>query len=546
MKLQGLVIERWRDRLWTIGLWLAALLMFCANLNQLPLRDWDEGIVAQVARDIYRAADGVCSWLYPTIAGQPYLNKPPVVHWLIAGMYHWAGVSEWTTRLPGAILTATSVPLLFGVGRELFPQRISAIFAALVYLTFLPIVRHGRLAMLDGAVLCFTLLLLFCLMRSRRDVRWGIGVGIGFGLLCLTKGLVALVIGAIAILFLIWDTPRLLTSAYLWLGMILGCLPALAWYWAQWQHYHLIFLQTNLLDQSLSRVWTPIGSNRIEPPWYYFLEILKYGWPWLLFLPQSIQLTWENREWGWAKLPLIWSGTYLAIVSMMSAKLPWYILPLYPALALMIGAFFTNVWLPEDFLSSRPPRPAYPLSWCWGLGLLAIASWSGSVFFAWPSSYSDEELVIICAAAAITLTVATKLVMQRDSQFIVMLLWGWYVALLLFSASHHWLWELNESYPVKPVAALIQSKTPPRAGILTTYPNYRPSLNFYSDRIVEPALPDTILQAWQAPAMPYLLTDPATLTRLKLARSHTLGQADGWILVTRTPDLSPVPQKKKD
>ncbi|NJL22484.1 MAG: phospholipid carrier-dependent glycosyltransferase, partial [Leptolyngbyaceae cyanobacterium SM1_3_5] len=107
----------------------------------LPLRDWDEGLVAQVAREIARSTD---SWLFPSIAGQPYLNKPPLVHVLIANAFHLGGVNEWTARLPGAILTAFSVPLLYGLGRELFHRRTPAAFAALVYLTWLPVVRQGR------------------------------------------------------------------------------------------------------------------------------------------------------------------------------------------------------------------------------------------------------------------------------------------------------------------------------------------------------------------------------------------------------------------
>ncbi len=65
------------DQLWTLGLLLASVLLFGVNLGNLPLRDWDEGTVAQVAREIWRAPDGSLTWLYPTINNVPYLNKPP-------------------------------------------------------------------------------------------------------------------------------------------------------------------------------------------------------------------------------------------------------------------------------------------------------------------------------------------------------------------------------------------------------------------------------------------------------------------------------------
>ena len=178
--------EKWRETLCIVGLLLAALLLFTINLGSLPLRDWDEGTVAQVAREIWQGKNSDWSWLFPTLNGKPYLNKPPLIHDLIAFCYSLGGVNEWTTRLPGAILTATSVPLLYGIGREIFVYRSPALFSALVYLTLLPVVRHGRLAMLDGAILCFALLLFLSLLRSRRDLRWSFVVGISFSLICLT------------------------------------------------------------------------------------------------------------------------------------------------------------------------------------------------------------------------------------------------------------------------------------------------------------------------------------------------------------------------
>ena len=65
--------DRRNERLWLVVLLLAALLLFTINLGDLPLRDWDEGIVAQVAREIWRLSDS-WRWLYPTLDGEPYLK----------------------------------------------------------------------------------------------------------------------------------------------------------------------------------------------------------------------------------------------------------------------------------------------------------------------------------------------------------------------------------------------------------------------------------------------------------------------------------------
>ena len=74
--------------------------------------------------------------------------------------------------------------------------------------------RYSRLATLDGPLLCFELLTIWAVLRSRRDLKWTLVTGIGLSLMSLTKGLFGIQILAIILLFLFWDTPRLLSSIY--------------------------------------------------------------------------------------------------------------------------------------------------------------------------------------------------------------------------------------------------------------------------------------------------------------------------------------------
>ncbi len=544
--------DKWVEWLWIVGLLLAAVLLCSINLGGLALRDWDEGTVAQVARDIWRAPSGSGRWLYPTLGGEPYLNKPPLMHWLIALAYSVGGVNEWTSRLPGAMLTAISVPLLYCIGREIFAQRQSAIFSALIYLTMLPVVRHGRLAMLDGGVLCFLLLMMWCLLRSRRDWRYCLGFGISFGLICFTKGIVGLLLGAIAVLFLFWDTPRLLTSWYLWTGIFIGSVPVALWYAAQWLHYGHSFISQGFVDQSWRRVWASVEAHG-GPPWYYILEIFKYTWPWLLFLPQVLAKTWENRNLSWAKLVLVWSGVYLLVISLMATKLPWYVLPIYPAVALAGGVQLAEVW-------NWRTRESYPRAWVVVLAVLGMGAIAGSLYLGpevvtwgrgqatmqsscvfghtngscnpWGAA-KDWELQLILAAVAGTMTMAAILAARGDRQFILILFWGSYVSLLLLMTSHHWVWELAEAYPVKPVAAIIQRGTPAGQEIYTSYPYGRPSLNFYSDRHIIPATASELQQHWQQDPQAYFLLDQSSRQHLRLKSVNLVGTAEGWTLIAK-------------
>ena len=530
--------EAWIDRGWLLGLFVAAVVLFGVNLGDLPLRDWDEGIVAQVAREMWRSPFPSSTWLYPKeLTGTPYFNKPPLMHWLVALTYSIGGVSELTTRLPGAMLTAFSVPILYWLGREVFFQRTAAIFSALVYLTWLPVARQGRLAMLDGAVLCFFLLMMACLLRSRRDLRWGLGIGISVGLICLTKGILGLLLGAIGLLFLIWDTPRLLTSRYLWLGIAIGAIPIGLWYGAQWSHYHQQFIEAHLLNQSLVRVWGTVGNNN-GPVWYYLWEILKFGFPWLLFLPQGLRLAWENRGLSWARLALVWSGVYLLVISAMQTKLPWYVLPIYPALSLMVGAQLSRMWNPLK-MGIRQPRPiVHARIWFAAFAVFAVVAWGLSAYFTFFAYQPDLQL--ISSTLALTITVTAILILRQDIQFISVLIWGTYLTLVVLMMSSHWVWELAESYPVKPVAAMIQRHTLRGQKVYTSYAYHRPSLNFYSDRAVIPASEAELQQRWKTDPHPYQLLRSSALVYLPVKQTQLLEMQEGWVLVTRNSRFKPM------
>ena len=518
-------IEKRIDFAWFLVLLSAAILIFTINLGDLPLRDWDEGTVAQVARDIWRAPAGSMRWLYPTIAGEPYHNKPPLMHLLIAWNYSLGGVNEWTTRLPGATLTAFSVPVLYCIAREIFRQRLACVYSALIYLTMLPVVRHGRLAMLDGGALFFFMIMMLCLLKARRDLRYCLGVGIGFGLICLTKGMLGILLGTIAVVFIFWDTPRLLFSPYMWLAISIGSAPVILWYCAQIWHYSDVFTNEGLVEQSISRIWQPVEGNKGQP-WYYILEILKYTFPWLIFLPSSLRLTWENRNLSWAKLTLTWFGVYLLSISLMSTKLPWYVFPIYPSIALACAALLV-------YSENLPLLTSYPRSWLATFNLVSVVAAGGAIYFAFGST-PKPDLAIMFVLLSITMALTAILMQKGDKQFIKILLWGTYVSLLLLMKSNHWLWELNERYPVKPVAAMIQQAKLPTKKIYTSFKENRPSLNFYSDRIIVPT-PDTakLQNILQIDKNPYFLLDKPALEKFPPGSVHVIDQSNNWLLVKK-------------
>lgn len=512
-----------REKECLLSLFVLCLLLWLIFLGNSPLRDWDEGTVAQVAREIWRSPVGSMNWLYPTLGGEPYHNKPPLIHLLIAGAYSLGGVNEWTTRLPSAVLTALGVPLLYLVGKLLFKQSVPALFSALVYLTMLPVVRHGRLAMLDGAMITFFLLLLFFLLKARQNSRYALGIGFCLGLITLTKGMIVLLLGGIAGLFLLADRQLiLLANPYLWVGMFFGNAPAIAWYVAQWQHYGNGFLDINLQAQTFNRLVKPVEGHS-GPPWYYLIELLKYGFPWLIFLPEGFYLAWKKRHTAWGYLVLIGTIVYLGTISLMKTKLPWYVMPVYPFLALAVGAELGEVWQYGNM------KIRY---WAGFLAVIAIAGLGGCVYFA--IANPQPVLIAMSIVLAASMGVAAWLVKKSDRLFIPVLFCGMYLVLGLFMSSQSWIWELNENFPVKPVAALISKHVPAGTKIYTSFAYNRPSLNFYCDCQVIAANTIDLPKIWLN--KPYLLLENATLQNIDLPNIQVLGTAENFTLIAPLKD----------
>ncbi|MGK7940791.1 MAG: ArnT family glycosyltransferase [Crocosphaera sp.] len=503
------------DTLWFILLLILALLLWLISLGNVPLRDWDEGYYATVAQDMFQSGN----WLYLTYAEQPFLLKPPLIIWLINASYNLWGISEFTTRFPCSLLTALGVPLLYLIGKNLFNKSTAAIFSSLVYLTLLPMVRHGRLAMIDGIINTFLLLSIFCLLKSKRQPLWGIGFGIGIGLIALSKGILALALGGILGIYILWDEPKnLLKNYYLWIGLFIGFFPVISWYYLQINHYGEQFIQVHFLQQNFDRLSTAVEGNS-GSPWYYILELVKYSLPWLIFLPNGLILAAKNYQKSWAKLVLTGFFIFLAIITIMGTKLPWYIMPIYPFFALAIGYYLSGLYYSEN----NYPKPlVFSL-----FSLSSLTLVAGIYLF---RETQDLLLVIMSFILTITLLLTAQKMKQNSPNFFIILIIGLYASLTLLMISNAWVWELNEAFSVKPVATLIKNNTPPNTIIYTSFAYSRPSLDFYSDRQML-AEDNNRLKELSATTS-YLLLDYETLETFQLTNVKILGEVEGFILIS--------------
>jgi 4-amino-4-deoxy-L-arabinose transferase-like glycosyltransferase len=511
------------DRHPLILLTIFSLLLWLFLLGNVPLKDWDEATYALVAREMVRTGD----WIHLKIQSDPFLCKPPLGMWMIAIAYQIGGINEFTTRLPCASLTAIGVPILYQISYLLFDRKIPALLSALVYLTLLPVVRHGRLAMLDGMSITFWLLALLCLLKSRQNRRWSIGIGVMLGAISLTKGLLAIVFALIILLILIADKQiSLLKSPYLWLGLVIGQIPAIIWYVAQYYKYGDIFIQEHFFSQTFDRLSQSV-ENHQGPIWFYIFDIIEYTFPWLLFIPGGIVLAWRNSQQSWARFALIGAVVYLAIVSLMKTKLNWYIMPIYPFLAIFTGAYLSLIW--------EGKRPVYTKA---RFGWLLFAAFVGIVgcgYFA----IAEGNLILVLMSLLIvaSMGLAAAFVKKHNRLFIPALFLGMYLVLFTLMSSQSWSWEINSDFRVKPVAQLIHQHVARDGKVYSSLPGGRPSLDFYSDARVEPTklerLPQLLAQHQTILIDRQLLSNSAqTLQNQQLKHPYRiLGQIDKFALI---------------
>jgi 4-amino-4-deoxy-L-arabinose transferase-like glycosyltransferase len=485
-----------------LSLWLLAVGLALLGLGSVPLRDWDEGIVARVALELANSP-----WpqqLLPTYWGDAYRNKPPGLHGLLALLIRlWrqlggAGAPalppEALLRLGPALLSSALVPLLALVQRRLLPQQgpAPALASALVALTLLPLARHGRLVMLDGTLLSAMALLWWGLLLAQGPVskllRGGLLAGLATSALLLLKAPVALPVLATALL-LRWLDRDLRGRAWGWLlvALALGLLPGLAWHgWHGWVRG----------PQQALEMWTSQGVARLGQgieghgggPWPPLLEVLKGGWPWLPLWPFGIALAWRERRSRWGRWVLGLTAMASLLVLPLQTQLPWYSLLLWPPFCLALGPVLVGLVRRDGALAlpGAAGLRAVPRLWC-GLGVLVLAAAVGGGVGLLPA-LRPAALVALPAGLGLLLG-GTWLAAGRPRQRLgglIALASGFWLSLALLFGSPLWLWELNELWPVKPAALQVQTQVQglAAADLHLWRQGERPSLNWYLARRV--------------------------------------------------------------
>jgi 4-amino-4-deoxy-L-arabinose transferase-like glycosyltransferase len=327
---------------------LAAIVGF-AFQGSRGLYETTEGRYAESAREMLETG----SWLVPRLDYAPHWTKPPLAYWTIAGGMALFGTNEWGARLPNAALFVLTALALGALGGAMWDRRTG--FAAGLVWAVSPFAVLAASSVHTDLLLSFwELLAVLCWWKAHRAdgprsaKRWILGMWGLFGVAFLTKGPPALVVLAAILAFRIYlaatgrKGPRLLPLPGVALMIVVGS----SWYVA------VAAKTPGLLDYFLgTEVYARIatGAHGRNPEWYKPLVIFV---PPLLFGTGAglgawiVALARERALFGWSSLArrlrdderlaflAIWLLVPLVIFSLAKSRLPFYVLPIFPAVAL--------------------------------------------------------------------------------------------------------------------------------------------------------------------------------------------------------------------
>lgn len=429
-------------RAWMLLFLLMAAVWF-GNLEYRKLVRPDEGRYAEIAREMATSGD----WVTPRLNDIKYFEKPALQYWITAGAYRLFGEHHWTARLWSALtgflgifFTAFAATRLFG--REAGLLSAAVLGSSLLYtlIAHMNSLDMGMTFFMGGALMSF-LLAQQDAASARANRLWMHVAWAALAFSVLSKGLMGIVLpGAVLVLYTLIERDfGLWKRLHLFSGIALFMAIAAPWFIAvsiaNPEFFHFFFIHEHF-ERFLTKT-----HGRYEP-WWWFIPVLAAGiLPWIITLIDSMARAWKvepaaEQRFKPKRFLLIWAVFIFVFFSLSGSKLASYILPIFPALALLIGEHLSRIdgrrlfWqiLPVAFLAAAGlllapntvrfagnelARGQYALFANWLLAASAI--WLVGTVGALLLSYRDKVRGAIIALACSSLIAAQILLTGHDS-----------------------------------------------------------------------------------------------------------------------------------
>ncbi|HBY10097.1 hypothetical protein A2473_01120 [candidate division WWE3 bacterium RIFOXYC2_FULL_42_13] len=332
------------DKIVPLVLAVLAVVLIFSGLGKNHLIPYDEAIYAKIAKNMVTSGEYLVQEWKPLSI---WYEKPPLYMWFMSLFMSVMGAIPLAARLPSALMGFFTVMMIYFAGKKMF-SKTAGFLSALVLLTTTQYLYYSRAAMTDVTAAFFISASLFSYIFVRgkkKSFLWLIpGVFAGFAVM--TKGVVGLLPFPVIILS---ELYLLLTGQSKFsvralkpvLFMLLGwAVLALPWHIYTYKMFGMPFLEQYLGYHVWDRAITAIEDK--GRPFFWYLVVLKVSmrlWFVVLLaaLPFALYKVFKKRR-VYVFL-LIWTLFIFFFFSAAKSKLVWYVIPMYPPLALLVGAF---------------------------------------------------------------------------------------------------------------------------------------------------------------------------------------------------------------
>jgi len=343
---------------------VALALVLAPLVASAPLFDPDEGLHAAIAQEMLQRRDFVT----PAFRGEPFLDKPILFFWAEAASLALFGHNEAAVRIPPLLFGLFGMATVALLGRALFGES-AGLIAGIAYGTMLVPMGVSEVAVHDIGLVPFMCIAALCLVRTtlvasafpglsavhglRKICLYGVIAGVALGLSILTKGLVGIVFTGILAVCLTVRRPAswIRLAIVLTIAVMVAAVVAAPWYIAM-ERAHPGYLHYYFVERHLQGYLTATQRHAGRPFWYYVPIVLGGALPWTAYLagalrnatgvlPASPEPGRRRALWGWFAIGLVF-------LSVGESKLVTYALPLFPALAILIGEYVNRAVSPRD------------------------------------------------------------------------------------------------------------------------------------------------------------------------------------------------------
>ena len=340
-----------------------AWILFFLDLGGLGLVGPDEPRYAQVAREMVVSGDFVT----PRYFGEPWLEKPVLYYWLASAAYRLLGVNEFAARLPSALAAVLGVFCVYFLGRRR-DGPLEGLFSCLILaasILYFSLARAASTDMVFSAAMAVAWTALFFLLFGDKGL-WRNSPASGsqrgvlltfyafLGLATLAKGPAGLVLPLVSLAVFLGVTGRMELAARFrpFTGVLVLLAVVLPWYGLCTLANGWGFVEEFLIRHNLERFFTDRYEHP-QPFWFFAAVVLIGFFPWSLqLIPSARGLfrhgdRWRSPAAAQDLFLWLWLLTPLVVFSLSRSKLPGYLLPAAPAIALLIG-HQVRLWLKPD------------------------------------------------------------------------------------------------------------------------------------------------------------------------------------------------------